>query len=346
MGTELTHQIYNQRRKTLGEILPLSMPLMIQIQVTNLCNFKCFYCSGSRTPDERKNEGLELAHMPFDDYKRCIDSIVQSGGTKVLNLLGWGEPLLHPNIADMVRYAKEKKVAQLVRIITNGSLLTPELSDALIDAGLDNLRISLQGLNEEDYRDVSNVKIDFDQFIKNIQYYYEHRKQSTVSLKIMDIMIKGKEAAFDKIFAPICDEYLIDALCDMNDNIDVHGHGSAVNQTFLGAAFLDTNICSAPLFRAYIDVDSQLFPCCHLPMPCKFGDVRENFYAVWNGKEHIRFLLDMVKGQRDTYTFCQNCKLYLSQLLPSDKLDDYRDELIEKYTKLFDNAEKRKGARV
>lgn len=341
MGHELTYTQYLQGRSVLGEILPLKMPLMIQIQITNLCNFRCFYCSGSRTPAERRKEGLELTHMPYDDYKRCIDGIAKSGGTRVLNLLGWGEPLLHPNIVDMVRYAKEKKVAQLVRIITNGSLLTPEMSDKLIDAGLDNLRVSLQGISEQDYRDVSHVKINFPQFVENIRYYYEHRRDSTVSLKIMDIMIKGRENLFREIFSPICNEYLVDTLFDLNEEIDLNERGFELDKTFLRGNFIETNICSTPFYRAYVDVDSQLFPCCHLPMPKKFGDVRDNFLAVWNGNEHIHFLLDMLKGERAKYSFCKNCNTYLSLNLSGDRLDDYRDELIAKYDALLEEAGKR-----
>ena len=54
--------------------------------------------------------------------------------------------MLHPDIASMVKYAKKANVADCVNIISNGSLLTKEMSNALIDAGVDNIRISLQGL--------------------------------------------------------------------------------------------------------------------------------------------------------------------------------------------------------
>lgn len=344
MSKQVTLQGFNQQRQVLGEILPLKMPLSVQIQVTNLCNFKCFYCSATQPAEKRKEQGLLLQHMPFEDFKQCVDSISKAGGVKVINLVGWGEPLLHPQIVGMVRYAKEKKAAPFVRIVSNGSLLTQELSDLLVDAGLDNLRISLQGMTQKDYEEISNVKIDFSRFVDNIRYFYEHRKNSTLSLKIMDIMIKGREKEFEEIFGSICNEYLIDVLAEINEDIDVHGHGSELNKSHLGCDFLDTNICSVPFYRAFIDVDSRLFPCCHLPMPCKFGDIRNDFYGVWNGRDHIQFLLNLLKNYR--YRFCTNCKMYLNQLLPSDKLDDYRDDLIVKYTALLSAAEQQDGAQI
>ena len=106
MGKEFTYLDLSQQRQTLGNILPLDMPLGITIHVTNLCNFKCFYCSVSQSADKRRDDGVLLQHMPFQDFKACIDSISRAGRVKVLNLCGWGEPLFHPHIIDMVEYVR------------------------------------------------------------------------------------------------------------------------------------------------------------------------------------------------------------------------------------------------
>ena len=71
---------------------------------------------------------------------------------------------MHPNIVEMVCYAKERKVARVVDIVSNGALLTKEMIDGLVAAGLDRIRISLQGLDADMYKDMSDVVIDFEQF--------------------------------------------------------------------------------------------------------------------------------------------------------------------------------------
>ena len=59
---------------------------------------------------------------------------------------GLGEPLFHPAIVDMV--AQKQRIARCrVELITNGTLLSPQLSKDLIDAGLDMLWVSLDGAN-------------------------------------------------------------------------------------------------------------------------------------------------------------------------------------------------------
>jgi MoaA/NifB/PqqE/SkfB family radical SAM enzyme len=65
---------------------------------------------------------------------------------------GFGEPLAHPNIVEMVRQAKA--LGSPVELITNGTLLTEEMSRRLIAAGLDMLWVSLDGATPESYADV------------------------------------------------------------------------------------------------------------------------------------------------------------------------------------------------
>ncbi len=334
MSKQLTFQDINQRRQILGEILPLKMPLGITMHITNLCNFRCFYCSASQSADKRKKDGVLLQHMLYDDFKECIDSIARSGHVKVLNLCGWGEPLLHPDIANMVKYAKKSNVADCVNIISNGSLLTKEISNALIDAGVNNIRISLQGLDSKAYWETSGVKIDFNQIVENIKYFYAHRKNSTISVRIMDHMITKRENEFEQLFSAICNEYTIGSLIEILDDVDVTNKGADLDKTFSGGPLLKTDLCAMPFFRGYVDVDCRLMSCCMLPQPCKFGDIRKSFFDVWNGREHISFCLKMLVNRKE-YAVCASCKMFATQIEKADKLDDYRDELIAKYNELL-----------
>jgi len=65
---------------------------------------------------------------------------------------GFGEPLLHPGIVDMV--ARVKPLSTSVELITNATLLTPDLSKRLITAGLDILWMSLDGATPDNYADI------------------------------------------------------------------------------------------------------------------------------------------------------------------------------------------------
>ena len=78
---------------------------------------------------------------------------------KVLRLYKDGEPLLNPNFAKMVKYAKDKKCSERIDTTTNASLLTPEKNIEIIKAGLTRINISIEGVNSQQYLNFSGYKI-------------------------------------------------------------------------------------------------------------------------------------------------------------------------------------------
>jgi MoaA/NifB/PqqE/SkfB family radical SAM enzyme len=92
---------------------------------------------------------------PWDDrLQRCriMDSIPSFPVRPMFFFGGFGEPLSHPAIVDMVTQARQ--AGTRVELITNGTLLTEELARKLIAARLDVLWVSLDGATPESYADV------------------------------------------------------------------------------------------------------------------------------------------------------------------------------------------------
>lgn len=127
------------KRTILAEVLPLDTPIVVQIFPIYACNFICKYCTFSVDKLKRGFISDKIV-MDFDLYKKCIDDMtVFPSKVKVLRFVGMGEPLLHKKIADMVKYAVSKNVADRVEILTNATLLNLKLSDSLISPGLSRL---------------------------------------------------------------------------------------------------------------------------------------------------------------------------------------------------------------
>ncbi|MFA5054696.1 MAG: radical SAM protein [Dehalococcoidia bacterium] len=117
----------------------------LYIEPTNQCNLDCRTCM--------RNVWEEPLGMMSD---AVFDGIV--AGLKEFSPLptvffgGFGEPLFHPRIVEMVRRVKE--LGCRVELITNGTMLTPELSKELVQAGIDLLWVSLDGATPDSYEDV------------------------------------------------------------------------------------------------------------------------------------------------------------------------------------------------
>lgn len=115
-------------------------PIHVDFESASVCNLSCPMCY--RPHLATKTEGL----MDFDMYKKAILECGQYGLYSIR--LSWrGEPTLHPQLAEMVYYAKRAGIKE-VSFLTNGFKLNMDLAGELIDAGLDYLSVSIDGMYE------------------------------------------------------------------------------------------------------------------------------------------------------------------------------------------------------
>ena len=124
---------------------PVATLAKVYIEPTNRCNLECRTCM-RRVWDET------LGEMSPSTFARILEGLSVFSPAPTIFFGGLGEPLAHPNIVEMVGQAKD--LAGSVELITNGTMLTREMSRRLIDAGLDMLWVSLDGATPESYTDV------------------------------------------------------------------------------------------------------------------------------------------------------------------------------------------------
>src|ERR1700723_3721686 len=118
-----------------------SEPVCLYLEVTNRCNLLCTTCP--RTYEELEPE----ADMSWELFGSIVDQ-VPNLARAVLH--GVGEPMLVANLPKMVKYLKDRGVYVLFN--TNGTVLSERNGRALIDARLDELRVSLDASNRESFK--------------------------------------------------------------------------------------------------------------------------------------------------------------------------------------------------
>ena len=120
---------------TLPRILFTNAPLDAQLIVTRRCNLSCGYCSEYDSFSEP---------VPTDVLKQRVDALHRLHSANI-TMLG-GEPLMHPDIADLVAYAGGKSNTS---VVTNGFLLRNGVIESLNEAGLNNLTVSIDTLHAD-----------------------------------------------------------------------------------------------------------------------------------------------------------------------------------------------------
>lgn len=124
-------------------------PDCVLISITDNCNFSCLNCryhSSHTHSDTPYRPGVK--RMPLE-LVRKIAAELKVIKPSVIIISGSGEPLLHPNLFEIIKLIKS--TGSRIKLLTNGSLLNKATSTYLIDQGLDELRISLWAKNEKEF---------------------------------------------------------------------------------------------------------------------------------------------------------------------------------------------------
>lgn len=314
-------------RKPLWELLPLKQPLRINIDPCDVCNFKCDFCFQSKEKEFRGNvmtvEMFEKAIVQLKEFDAPIN---------VIHLYGLGEPFLNRNLPQFIRRIKEENAAKEVKTTTNGSLLTHSLIDELVEAGLDEITISLNGLKDEDFERIVNTKICFDRMLDNIQYLYAHKRSCHVHIKIIGDYFSKKEQ-----------EYFVKIIGEYADTINIDGatnHWSGFKDTAKeqqqykvgGGTFKEWPVCAFCFYELAVHSDGSVSPCSADWQKDKqnLGNITESsLKEIWESEKRREMLISFLKGTKNPYAACRECEYPGSGA--GVNLEPYKEELLKKY---------------
>ena len=133
------------------------------IEIIDKCPNECLFCS-SKSCISKNNI------ITFEEYKKVVDYFIINGGIKELSISG-GEPLLHPNIYEMIMYAKERNIK--VVLFTSGVKIPNQLSTNDKNYYIDEMNKALDNIikNEPDNKYyIDNIKNYYLNFIKQDKY--------------------------------------------------------------------------------------------------------------------------------------------------------------------------------
>ncbi|HEX8988894.1 MAG TPA: radical SAM protein [Rhodocyclaceae bacterium] len=332
MKAELKPRINLEGRTPLQEVIPLATPFVVFVDPASACNFLCPFCpTGHRSliADTGRYQGV----MHFDLFRKIIDDIAQfDDPIKVLRLYKDGEPFLNKKLAEMVAYAKASGRVQYIDTTTNGSLMTPERLGPILDAGLDKINVSVDGMNNEQYRRFTGFDFDFETFVSNVKWLYAHKGSCEVVVKIPgDLISEVQRQEFLDTFGDHCDRIFIENFAPCWPEFDVEQHtGVTITEGIYRQPITPTDTCPYIFYSLSINADG-LASACFLDWGRKLvvGDARrETVKEIWQGGPLNALRLLHLEGRRRDHPVCGNCG-QLTHCLP-DNIDPYRQELLQR----------------
>ena len=271
-------------------------PLLVDIELSSICNLTCPMCY--TITDDIKNEGNHK-RMDWDLYKRFIDEI--GGKVPAIRLSLRGEATLHTKFIDAIRYAKQKGIKE-VSTLTHGGKLTLPYFEKAVEAGIDWITISIDGVGAtyESIRGPLKFNDLLDK-IKAIKRYKDEHDLHRPVIKVQGIWpaIRENPQVYYDTFAPYAD------LVAFNPLIDYLSNDRQIE-------YLENFTCPQQYQRLVIGADGLVMKCSNDEENREvIGDVkRESVRSIWHG-EKMNAVRDLHKQPRGFLqsTVCRKCYL-------------------------------------
>ncbi len=182
-----------ERRLDIGgrESVTPPLPEKIGIEINNSCNHKCYFCP---------NPTMERVRSVMDDDMVLrVTREAYEAGIRQISFYSGGEPFLNKGLARYVAYAKELGFDYCYLSSNGGKVVTPHLM-AVLDAGLDSLKFSINAGDRESYALVHGHD-EFEDVIRNVEFVADYRQKHRPDMKLFVSFVETKlsEGGFETL---------------------------------------------------------------------------------------------------------------------------------------------------
>jgi len=282
---------------------PLSFPQNVHIEVTNVCNLDCIMCPYGNMPRKK-------GYMDYETFTEIIDQCAGRFPLQRIALMGLGEPLLHPQLIKMSRYAKQAGIRNIYTS-TNCVFLDEEKSNALLkESGFDHLIFSIDGATKETYEQLRR-RSDFNEVVQNVARFLE-LKRKLVKIKpratLQILVMKETQAELDdfcRFWMPLLgnrDDILI-------KDVDTFG-GQVEDRRVNSKTLTKRRPCRQLWADLSISWDGEVTVCCKdVYYKLAVGNLREeNLEGLWKGKNWNKIRELHLDGRYSQLSPCDKCQ--------------------------------------
>ena len=278
-------------------LFSLKFPQDLYIEPTNDCRLDCIMCP-------RKTSGRKIGYMDIELFERIISESLQYGRRRNVILHKDGEPLLHPQILEMVKVAKGKNAAQKVSLATSGLELNDRISRGIIDTGLDEINISVDGASNQTYQNIRKNS-DYLKVIQNIENLIRLKRKTQfqrpeIVLRIIDMpATKSDLEAFQKSWSGRIDRV------EIREFRTWAGHYKDKSKPLRS----QRSPCLGLWTTLAVNWDGEV-SICSMDFAKKgvVGDVKQgSIYDIWNGESLNRIRKSHLRGDYSQLPLCKQC---------------------------------------
>lgn len=269
------------------------LPNEVTIELTNNCNLQCIMCPRHKM---KRNKG----YMEFPLFKKIIDEI--SNYTEVVDLDMFGESFMHPQIFDMIKYCKLKGLDTILH--TNMTLVESEISNKLVDSGLDMVVISIDGITEKTYESI-RIGADFEKVILNTNTFLRLKKKKPYAIVQMIYMTRNSGEVSE--FISFWRNKKVDFVrIRPYENID---HEIIYLNALGFKKLVKSRPCIQLWRKMFVCWDGTVVPCCDdYDNISVLGDAKkDSLRKIWNNESYSILRKKHIMNERIDIPLCKSC---------------------------------------
>ena len=278
----------------------LPLPSEILIENTNCCNAHCVMCP-------RETLTRRRGFMEFGLFEKIIREVSSVKRRPIVHLHGFGEPLLDESLPERIMLAKACGIKHTY-LVTNASLLFPETSRKIINAGLDTMKISFYGADEESYQ-ATMRGLDFKVALHNIREFVKIRKE--LKKRTPKLILQCLPHAADEAKTEECQSLwrsvLDTSAGDRLNRIALHNYGGGRAYNRVGERIV--SVCFYPWTALSVLWDGKAVTCCmDYNGVQEVGDLNsQSVKDIWNGPVLCAIRRNFGKLDYSGYPTCLCC---------------------------------------
>ena len=270
-------------------------PLTLTIESTAKCNLFCPMCPRESLYFPPKDMELSLFRQIIDEAKDYLEFAVP---------YGVGEPLLNPDIYEMISYCKSKGVP--TGLSTNATTLTEAASRKLIESGLDYIIFAFDGATRETFEKYRKGA-DFEHVRANILAFLRVKRELKAKIFCILQMVRLRDNGGE--IPELVRMWRVDGMDEVRIKKDeVHNESCAIpgdNGTRPALRHPCYLLWRGPM---YVHYDGTVFPCCYIYPEEPLGNLKKNTLAeIWNSDRMVRLREAHLRGDLSEYKACRNC---------------------------------------
>jgi radical SAM protein with 4Fe4S-binding SPASM domain len=303
---------YRERwTRSISDQYELDGPIHIDLELLNSCNYKCSFCPYSLKPSARP-EGFQATGSSVLDFNLACRILIEARelGACAIELGYNTEPLLYPKIIDLIKFASSIGYID-IRMGSNGSLLSPDISQQLIRSGLTQLQVSVDAVDSESYK-ASRNSDNYELISSNIKKFVDIRNSQGNQLPVLRLTYvmttsnAPKADIFVSQWSDIAEIVSLQTLLTFNGMPDEVSSG-LTSDIKASSGEYDIQGCYMPKVRLSVKSDGTVRPCCTVPgMALDVGDLNQQSVAqVWHSE-----IMSQLRQMHSNNTWQQNkvCK--------------------------------------